>query len=170
MANPNVARGRIVTRMGGDRARASFATANRAVRRRRTARSRQRFNITKMNRWHLSDSKLSLDGPPDGDDHGGMITQPYHLYVERSDVKKNMARFYAMSIQPNLFGEACLTRRWGRIGTAGQTKSHHFQTEREAVALFLDLVRQKKRRGYAAVVRQSSINASSREHELQGYA
>ena len=84
-----------------------------------------------------------------------MITQPYHLYVERTDVTKNMARFYAMSIQPNLFGEACLTRSWGRIGTTGQTMSHHFETEGEAVALFLDLLRQKKRRGYSAVVRQS---------------
>jgi predicted DNA-binding WGR domain protein len=41
-----------------------------------------------------------------------MITQPYHLYVERTDVTKNMARFYAMAIEPNLFGEACLMRRW----------------------------------------------------------
>ncbi|WP_377278946.1 WGR domain-containing protein [Rhizobium sp. R86522] len=84
-----------------------------------------------------------------------MITQPYHLYVERTDATKNMARFYAMAIEPNLFGEACLTRCWGRIGTNGQTMSHHFETEREAVALFLDLLRQKKRRGYSATVRQS---------------
>ena len=84
-----------------------------------------------------------------------MITQPYNLYVERTDATKNMARFYIMDIQPNLFGEACLTRRWGRIGTKGQSMSNHFESEREAVALFLDLVREKKRRGYAAVVRQS---------------
>lgn len=84
-----------------------------------------------------------------------MVTQPYHLYVERTDVTKNMARFYAMSIQPNLFGEACLMRRWGRIGTKGQSMSHHFETEREAVTLFLDLLRKKKRRGYSATVRQS---------------
>jgi predicted DNA-binding WGR domain protein len=84
-----------------------------------------------------------------------MITQPYNLHVEKTDLSKNMARFYAMAIEPNLFGEACLMRRWGRIGTKGQTMSQHFETEREAVALFLDLLRQKKRRGYAAVVRQS---------------
>jgi predicted DNA-binding WGR domain protein len=84
-----------------------------------------------------------------------MITQPYHFYVERTDFKKNMARFYAMAIEPNLFGEPCLIRRWGRIGTKGQSMSRHFQTEREAVALFLELLRQKKRRGYSAVVRQS---------------
>ncbi|KQZ59783.1 hypothetical protein ASD54_23705 [Rhizobium sp. Root149] len=84
-----------------------------------------------------------------------MTTQPYNLHVEKTDLSKNMARFYAMAIEPNLFGEACLMRRWGRIGTKGQTMSQHFETEREAVALFLDLLRQKKRRGYAAVVRQS---------------
>jgi hypothetical protein len=40
--------------------------------------------------------------------------------VERIDARKNMARYYAMSIEPNLFGEACLIRRWGRIGASGQ--------------------------------------------------
>lgn len=84
-----------------------------------------------------------------------MIAQPYRLYVERTDVTKNMARFYAMAIEPNLFGAACLTRRWGRIGTKGQTMSHHFETEREAVVLFLDILRQKKRRGYSATTRQT---------------
>lgn len=71
----------------------SFALANRAVRRRWTAQTRQHLNITEMNRLRLSDSKLSLDAEPQGDDIGGMITQPYHLYVERSDITKNMARF-----------------------------------------------------------------------------
>jgi predicted DNA-binding WGR domain protein len=78
-----------------------------------------------------------------------MITQPYQLYIERTDRMKNMARFYAMTIEPCLFGGASLTRRWGRIGTKGQIKSHHFETETEAVSLFLDLARQKRGRGYA---------------------
>ena len=68
---------------------------------------------------------------------------------------KNMARFYAMSIEPNLFGQACLTRRWGRIGTKGRMMSHHFETEQEAVLLFLDLLRQKKRRGYSSILPQA---------------
>jgi predicted DNA-binding WGR domain protein len=105
-----------------------------------------------MNRWSLNDSKLSLDGGPHKHDHISMITQPYHLYVERTDASKNMARFYAMAIGPNLFGEACLTRCWGRIGTRGQTMCQHFASEREAVTLFLDLLRQKRQRGYSAVV------------------
>ncbi|KPF42614.1 WGR domain-containing protein [Rhizobium sp. AAP43] len=77
-----------------------------------------------------------------------MIAQPYQLYVERRDRTKNMFRFYALSIEPNLFGEACLIRRWGRIGAKGQTMIHHFERERDAVVLFLDLTRQKQSRGY----------------------
>lgn len=77
-----------------------------------------------------------------------MIAQPYQLYVERSDPAKNMARFYAMSIEPTLFGQACLVRRWGRIGAGGQRLVHYFQNEKEAVDLFLSLLRQKRSRGY----------------------
>ncbi len=77
-----------------------------------------------------------------------MIAQPYQLYVERTDAGKNMARFYAMSIEPTLFGEVCVVRRWGRIGSGGQRMVHHFQREEEAVGLFLELLRQKRRRGY----------------------
>lgn len=79
-----------------------------------------------------------------------MITQPYALYVERIDTTKNLARYYAMSIEPTLFGDACLTRRWGRIGTEGQKLVHHFQREEEAVKLFLVLLRQKRLRGYGS--------------------
>ncbi|MBX4967765.1 WGR domain-containing protein [Rhizobium binae] len=77
-----------------------------------------------------------------------MISQPYQLYVERSDVTKNMARYYAMSIEPNLFGDVSLLRRWGRIGTKGQMRIHHFGREEEAVRLFLNLLLQKRKRGY----------------------
>ncbi|UWU26013.1 WGR domain-containing protein (plasmid) [Rhizobium sp. CB3060] len=77
-----------------------------------------------------------------------MITQPYQLYVERTDATKNMARFYAMSIEPNLFGQACLVRRWGRIGANGQERVHHFTREEEAVKLFLELLRKRRSHGY----------------------
>ena len=77
-----------------------------------------------------------------------MIAQPYHLYIERTDVSRNMARFYAMEISPTLFGTASLTRRWGRIGAGGQVKMHHFEREEEAVRMFLQLLRQKRMRGY----------------------
>ncbi|WP_371742694.1 WGR domain-containing protein [Ensifer sp. ENS09] len=66
-----------------------------------------------------------------------MITQPYLLYIERRDATRNMARFYSLEIGSNLFGEICLTRRWGRIGALGQTAAHGFSREDEAIRLFL---------------------------------
>ena len=82
-----------------------------------------------------------------------MIAQPYQLYVERIDASKNMARFYAMSIEATLFGDVCLTRRWGRIGARGQAMQHHFIKEEEAVQLFLELLRSKRVRGYGPQTR-----------------
>jgi predicted DNA-binding WGR domain protein len=83
-------------------------------------------------------------------DSVAMIVQPYQLYVERMDTAKNMARFYAMSIEATLFGDVCLTRRWGRIGACGQAMQHYFNKEEDAVQLFLKLLRSKRVRGYGS--------------------
>lgn len=101
-----------------------------------------------MNRCGATDSKLSLDLNFSIGDSVAMLAQPYHLYIERTDATKNMARFYALSIEPTLFGTPCLTRRWGRIGSGGQLMIHHFDREEEAVSMFLDLLRAKRARGY----------------------
>lgn len=77
-----------------------------------------------------------------------MLAQPYHLYIERTDPAKNMARFYALTIEPTLFGTPCLVRRWGRIATDGQAKVHHFEREEDAVSMFLTLLRIRRSRGY----------------------
>jgi predicted DNA-binding WGR domain protein len=77
-----------------------------------------------------------------------MIAQQYQLYIERRDPGRNMARFYALSIETTLFGQTCLVRRWGRIGTAGRTVQHSFDEEEQAVGLFLELLRAKRMRGY----------------------
>lgn len=77
-----------------------------------------------------------------------MVTQPYHLYVERTVADKNMARFYALSIQPTLFGDVSLVRSWGRIGTRGQQMVQLFSDEKLAVRLFLEVLIKKRKRGY----------------------
>lgn len=77
-----------------------------------------------------------------------MNAQPYRLYIERRNPDRNMARFYALSIETTLFGETRLVRRWGRIGTHGQTMQHSFDREDEAVELFLEVLRIKQKRGY----------------------
>lgn len=45
-----------------------------------------------------------------------MLCQPYQLFIERTDATKNMARFYALAIEPTLFGTPCLTRDGGASG------------------------------------------------------
>lgn len=163
------ARERIVTRMGEDRLRALFALANRAARRRRIA---QLLSHGKHHRIEsiTRDRFIIVVGPKIPDARiSVMIAQPYQLYVERRDRAKNMARFYSLSIDANLFGELCLTRRWGRIGARGQTMIHHFEREQDAVVLFLDLIRQKRARGYRTLsspTRESDRAAPSTEIEL----
>jgi predicted DNA-binding WGR domain protein len=44
------------------------------------------------------------------------------LVLERVDHTKNVARYYVLSIEPTLFAESSLVRRWGRIGGAEQTR------------------------------------------------
>lgn len=90
-----------------------------------------------------------------------MIAQPYQLYVERRDPARNMARYYVLAIEPTLFGEVCLTRRWGRIGACGQAKYHSFEREEEAVQLFLALLRGKRKRGYRPISRAARKAASA---------
>ena len=41
------------------------------------------------------------------------------LILYRIDPGKRMRRFYRLDVQENLFGEWCLIREWGRIGTGG---------------------------------------------------
>ena len=41
------------------------------------------------------------------------------VILRRIDAAQNMARFYLLDVQPDLFGGWSLIREWGRIGRAG---------------------------------------------------
>lgn len=77
------------------------------------------------------------------------VSPDANLVLHRIDPDRNMARFYAMSIGPTLFGDTSLVRNWGRIGTRGQQKIELFETEGDAVASLDRLLATKRRRGYA---------------------
>jgi predicted DNA-binding WGR domain protein len=47
-----------------------------------------------------------------------------------------MARFYAMLIEPDLFGGSALVRRWDRIGTRGQERIDLFTDDLQAISHF----------------------------------
>ena len=52
-----------------------------------------------------------------------------YLVLDRCDPSCNMARYYVLSIEPSLFGDASLIREWGRIGQPGQTRIELYETQ-----------------------------------------
>ncbi|TQD33349.1 WGR domain-containing protein (plasmid) [Rhodobacter capsulatus] len=82
---------------------------------------------------------------------------PTDLDLRRIDPACNMRRFYRMSVQPDLFGGACLVREWGRIGLRGQMMIEQYDDEGKAVTALMKLSATKTRRGYRAVTAQGTV-------------
>jgi predicted DNA-binding WGR domain protein len=80
------------------------------------------------------------------------------VHLQRIDQDCNMARFYALSVQPTLFGEVSLVRNWGRIGRSGQTKVETFDAKEDMGAAFARLERVKRRRGYVDRYSEDAIS------------
>jgi len=74
-----------------------------------------------------------------------------NLVLHRIDAACNMARFYAMSIEPTLFGGEALVRNWGRIGTQGRYRMDWFEDKAAAEMALARLARIKCGRGYVPV-------------------
>ncbi len=72
------------------------------------------------------------------------------MLMRRVDPARNMARFYSLDVERDLFGRVVLVRRWGRIGTAGKVRLDEYPEEEAALAAIAALERQKVRRGYRA--------------------
>ncbi|MBC9877633.1 WGR domain-containing protein [Bradyrhizobium sp. INPA01-394B] len=73
---------------------------------------------------------------------------PEQLHLHRVEPARNMRRFYALALQPTLFGGASVIRNWGRIGTTGQSMMETFDQPEEASVALGQLERAKRRRGY----------------------
>ena len=71
------------------------------------------------------------------------------VYMERFDHTRNLARFYQVEIQPTLFGDWAVVRRWGRIGTHGRAQQDWFTSLPEAQTAQARRVTRKHRRGYS---------------------
>jgi predicted DNA-binding WGR domain protein len=70
------------------------------------------------------------------------------LILTRENPAQNMARFYRLDVQPDLFGGWALWREWGRIGRAGQVRRDPYPTQAEATEAKRKLSDAKERRGY----------------------
>jgi predicted DNA-binding WGR domain protein len=73
---------------------------------------------------------------------------PDKMHLRRVDPMKNMNRFYALTVQRDLFGGASLIREWGRMGSPGRVVIEHHRDEGHAVNALIDQVSVKRRRGY----------------------
>ena len=72
------------------------------------------------------------------------------LTLRHVDAARNMARFYRLDVQPDLFGGWSLVREWGRIGRPGQVRLDPFPSVDLAEAALARLRADKVRRGYIA--------------------
>ena len=68
----------------------------------------------------------------------------YSVRLCRIDADKNMARFYRLAVERDLFGMWCFIREWGRIGRGGRMR----MTPMEAHAALRKQRHAKERRGY----------------------
>ena len=74
----------------------------------------------------------------------------HSMTLYRIDPARNMQRYYHLDIQPDLFGNHCLLREWGRIGKPGQMRSVPYPTGDQAQAAFHKQRVTKERKGYGA--------------------
>lgn len=79
-----------------------------------------------------------------------MTETPTEIVLHRVDPARNMARFYRLSIEPNLFGGSSLVRNWGRIGAPGQSKLEFFDDDDATRCAMGRIARRKLARGYGS--------------------
>jgi len=78
------------------------------------------------------------------------------VILYRIDAPKHMHRFYRLDVQPDLFGQWCVIREWGRIGSTGQERSVPSPSPNEAAAALDKQRRAKERRGYKQGVHENA--------------
>ena len=78
-------------------------------------------------------------------------TLQHTLVLRRIEPEQNVARFYALIIERDLFGRTVLVRHWGRIASRGRERMDEHASEVEAAKAMGRLAAIKRRRGYQDV-------------------
>lgn len=72
--------------------------------------------------------------------------------LEKINHFKRQRRFYELAVVRTLFGEWCLRRTWGRLGSpTGRVMYEYFDCCDGAEAAFGKIKRRKSRRGYGVI-------------------
>lgn len=77
-----------------------------------------------------------------------MKTTQIQIRLTRKDPRCNMARYYVLTVEPDLFGQILVGRAWGRIGSNGQTITQSFESAADAHRTFDGLLKARRKRGY----------------------
>ncbi len=72
-------------------------------------------------------------------------------YLTCIDPNQNCYRFYHITIQPGLFGNFCLIRRWGRVGNKGRSLSRSYTMD-ELNKEIQRLLKMRERHGYSKLI------------------
>ena len=72
-------------------------------------------------------------------------------HFHKVDPMRNSHRFYHLSLRHGLFGDPCLVRSWGRIGTQGHEMIEWFSTGEDASWAFFHAIKRRKQRGYTII-------------------
>ena len=75
-------------------------------------------------------------------------TIEHTLVLRRVEPEQNIARFYALMIERDLFGHIVLVRQWGRVGSQGRERADEHASDVEAAAAMGKLAAAKRQRGY----------------------
>lgn len=70
------------------------------------------------------------------------------IALRRVDPDTNVARFYVLTLERDLFGNVVVTRQWGRAGTAGRVITEPYADEIAAAEAMAAYAAAKRRRGY----------------------
>jgi predicted DNA-binding WGR domain protein len=76
------------------------------------------------------------------------ILGPGMAFFTRTDIARNIRRYYLVTVTRTLFGEWALVREWGRIGLSGTLQQRSFESERDARKEEGRSIRRRLKRGY----------------------
>ncbi len=73
---------------------------------------------------------------------------PADVHLRCIDLARGKRRFYALSVERDLFGQWVLVREWGRIDGARRLRLDAYGSIGQATLAMRELERRKRRRGY----------------------
>jgi predicted DNA-binding WGR domain protein len=86
-----------------------------------------------------------------GDRNKAAVSCPAMAFLTRTDLTRNINRFYVVDITSTLFGEWAVLREWGRRGSPGTLRLDSFRAREEAQSAEQRTIKRRLQHGYTAI-------------------